>query len=449
MSAGIVIGAPASPGSAAARRCGPGGGRTHPARRRRGTPAPYDRPPLSKGLLAGTTEAARVALRAPGGWHAEHGVELVLGTAATGLDAGRRQVLLAGGRRLRYDRLVVATGGAPRVLAILRGRTNVHVLRTLDDALALRAVLGPGVRLAVVGAGLVGLEVAATARALGAAVTVVEAAPAPLAAVLGERIGRWLAELHRAAGVEVLTGVTIEAAHGGAHVGALRLADGRRSPATPCSWPSAWPRPPAGWTAAGSPGRDRRRPRGSHPPALGLRGRRRARSRPLGGGRPPGSHRGGDHPRRPRLRRRRRRPSGAISTACACSSPAPLPATTAWRSTATPSPAMRAPSFTAAAGSSEGCSSGAPATCLPCANACRRPPSNTNGAQHDPPTHRRSNGLQRPRRLRGRRARDLPRGRHGRRRRHGSAGPRHGGRRGVPRGGHLGRRRGDRPPLYA
>jgi NADPH-dependent 2,4-dienoyl-CoA reductase/sulfur reductase-like enzyme len=189
--------------------------------------SPYDRPPLSKGLLAGTTEARDVALRAPG-WHAEHGVELVLGAAATGLDPGRRHVLIAGERRLRYDRLVVATGGAPRVLPILRGRTNVHVLRTLDDALALRAVLHPAVRLAVVGAGLVGLEVAATARALGAAVTVVEAAPAPLAAVLGERIGSWLAELQRAAGVEVLTGVTLAAVRGGAHVSALRLGDGRR-----------------------------------------------------------------------------------------------------------------------------------------------------------------------------------------------------------------------------
>jgi NADPH-dependent 2,4-dienoyl-CoA reductase/sulfur reductase-like enzyme len=189
--------------------------------------APYDRPPLSKGLLAGTTEACEVALRPPG-WHAEHGVELVLGVRATGLDPGGREVLLAGGRRLRYDALVVATGGVPRLLPGLRGRANVHVLRTLDDALALRAALAPSVRLAVVGAGLVGLEVAATARALGAAVTVVEAAPAPLAAVLGERIGCWLAEMQRAAGVEVLTGVAVEAVQGGARVSALRLGDGRR-----------------------------------------------------------------------------------------------------------------------------------------------------------------------------------------------------------------------------
>jgi 3-phenylpropionate/trans-cinnamate dioxygenase ferredoxin reductase component len=189
--------------------------------------APYDRPPLSKGLLAGTTGAGDVALRPPD-WHAEHGVELVLGARAVGLVPGCRQVLLAGGRRLRYDRLVVATGGTPRMLPALRGRANVHVLRTLDDALALRAALAPGVRLAVVGAGLVGLEVAATARAVGAAVTVVEAARAPLAAVLGERIGRWLADLHVAAGVEVITGATVEAVHGRARVEAIALAGGRR-----------------------------------------------------------------------------------------------------------------------------------------------------------------------------------------------------------------------------
>jgi 3-phenylpropionate/trans-cinnamate dioxygenase ferredoxin reductase component len=189
--------------------------------------APYDRPPLSKGLLAGTTEPGEVALRPPG-WHTEHGVELVLGARATGLEPGRRELLLAGGRRLRFDRLVVATGGAPRMLPALRGRANVHVLRTLDDALALRAALVRGRRLAVVGGGLVGLEVAATARALGAAVTVLEAAPAPLAAVLGERIGRWLSDLHGASGVEVITGAAVEAVHGRARVEGLDLAGGRR-----------------------------------------------------------------------------------------------------------------------------------------------------------------------------------------------------------------------------
>jgi NADPH-dependent 2,4-dienoyl-CoA reductase/sulfur reductase-like enzyme len=188
---------------------------------------PYDRPQLSKGLLAGTAVAGDLTLR-PLGWHDEHGVELVLGARATGLDPGRRLLLLAGGACLRYARLVVATGAAPRTLPGLHGRANVHVLRTLDDALALRDVLAPGVRLAVVGAGLIGLEVAASARGRGAAVTVVEAAPAPLAAVVGARVGRWLTDLHAARGVEVISGARIEAVHGGANVEALGLRGGRR-----------------------------------------------------------------------------------------------------------------------------------------------------------------------------------------------------------------------------
>jgi 3-phenylpropionate/trans-cinnamate dioxygenase ferredoxin reductase subunit len=188
---------------------------------------PYDRPPLSKALLAGDAEPAEVALR-PAAWYAERGVEVLLGTRAAGLDPAARRVVMADGARLDYKRLVIATGGAPRMLPALGGRGNVHALRTLDDALALRAVLVPGLRLVVVGAGLVGLEVAATARALGAVVTVVEAAAAPLAAVLGPRIGSWLADLHAAAGVEVLAGARIEAVHGAARVTALALAGGRR-----------------------------------------------------------------------------------------------------------------------------------------------------------------------------------------------------------------------------
>lgn len=188
---------------------------------------PYDRPPLSKALLAGDTEPREVALR-PAVWYGEHDVELVLGRRAVGLHPGTREVALAGGETLRYERLVVATGGVPRTLPALRGRSNVHVLRTLDDSLALRSLLVPGLRLAVVGAGLVGLEVAATARSLGVEVTVVEAAPAPLASVLGPRIGAWLTDLHAAAGVEVLTGARIETVHGRSRITALTLGGGRR-----------------------------------------------------------------------------------------------------------------------------------------------------------------------------------------------------------------------------
>lgn len=188
---------------------------------------PYDRPPLSKALLAGDADPDAVALR-PAAWYADHDVELVLGQPAVGLHAGAREVALAGGDTLHYERLVIATGGVPRTLPALRGRTNVHALRTLDDSLALRSLLVSGQRLAVVGAGLVGLEVAATARSLGVEVTVVEAAAAPMASVLGPRIGKWLADLHAAAGVEVLTSAAIESVHGAARVSALTLAGGRR-----------------------------------------------------------------------------------------------------------------------------------------------------------------------------------------------------------------------------
>ncbi len=188
---------------------------------------PYDRPPLSKALLAGESGPADVALR-PAAWYGEHDVDLLLGARAEGLEPERRELVLAGGARLRYDHLVVATGGAPRVLRALGGRAGVHALRTLDDALALRALLAPGLRLAVVGAGLVGLEVAATARALGAEVTIVEAAAAPLAGVLGPEVGAWLSKLHAAAGVEVLAGARLVTVHGAGRVTALTLAGGRR-----------------------------------------------------------------------------------------------------------------------------------------------------------------------------------------------------------------------------
>ncbi|MGZ4268509.1 MAG: NAD(P)/FAD-dependent oxidoreductase [Solirubrobacteraceae bacterium] len=209
--------------------------------------APYDRPPLSKAVLAGDAAPASTALR-PRAWYDEHAVQLRLGTAATGLDPATRTLLLADGARLPYEHLVVATGGAPVVLPALRGRDGVRVLRTLDDALALRAALEPGVRLGVVGAGLVGLEVAATARRAGAVVTVVEAAPAPLAAVLGTRIGGWLTALHTRAGVEIACGAPLEALHTRAGAHELVLADGRRV-ACDVVLAAVGMRPATGWLA--------------------------------------------------------------------------------------------------------------------------------------------------------------------------------------------------------
>jgi 3-phenylpropionate/trans-cinnamate dioxygenase ferredoxin reductase component len=190
--------------------------------------APYDRPPLSKELLA-SGDGGDPSFRPPG-WYEQHDVELLLGRRAAALDVRARRVRLEDGAELDYDRLIVATGARPRRLPWLAGRPNVHVLRTLADAQALRTALVPGVRLAIVGAGFIGQEVAATARSRGAEVTLIEAMSAPLAHVLGPRLGGWFAELHRAEGVRVeLDAKVAEAlpAVAGAPVRELRLEDGR------------------------------------------------------------------------------------------------------------------------------------------------------------------------------------------------------------------------------
>ncbi|HET8951904.1 MAG TPA: FAD-dependent oxidoreductase [Solirubrobacteraceae bacterium] len=178
---------------------------------------PYDRPPLSKeGLLGAIDPTFR-----PAGWYADHGVELRLGVAARSLDPARRAVTLADGERLRFRTLLIATGARARALP---GVPRAQVLRSSFDAERLRSALLAGGPLAVVGAGLIGLEAAAAARSLGVEVTVVEAAPRPLAGILGPRAGAWVTALHRAEGVVVRTGVTVERDLGDT----LELADGTR-----------------------------------------------------------------------------------------------------------------------------------------------------------------------------------------------------------------------------
>ncbi len=183
---------------------------------------PYDRPPLSKQLLTGEhSEHALPYKRAD--WYEEHQVELRLGVSAVGLAAAERKVALSDGDSIRYDKLLIATGSRPRTLPALSRYPNVSVLRTVDDSRRLRGVLGDRPRLAVVGAGFIGQEVASTARKLGAEVTMIEAAPCPLAGVLGPELGSWFTQLHRAEGVDVLTGCTIERVIANGEVQALRL----------------------------------------------------------------------------------------------------------------------------------------------------------------------------------------------------------------------------------
>lgn len=189
--------------------------------------APYDRPPLSKQVLAGTWDEQRATLR-DGAALAALDLDLRLGIRATGADT--RVVELADGTRLEHDVLVVATGVRPRPLPGQPEHPRVHLLRTLDDCRALRAGLAGARSLVVVGGGFIGAEVAATARATGLDVTIVEALDQPLERVLGAEMGALCARLHRDNGVTVHTGAGVEAlaADGdGVTVGLAAAAAGR------------------------------------------------------------------------------------------------------------------------------------------------------------------------------------------------------------------------------
>ncbi|WP_375424150.1 NAD(P)/FAD-dependent oxidoreductase [uncultured Friedmanniella sp.] len=187
---------------------------------------PYDRPPLSKAFLAGTATEADLALESP---VEELQVDWVLGVPATELDAAARAVTLADGRRLSADAVVLATGSGARHLPHALG--GVHTLRNLADARALRAELVPGVRVVVVGAGFIGAEVASTVHGLGLDVTVVEAAPAPLAGPLGVELGLAVAALHERHGVRLECGVPVADLTGRGRVTGVALADGTVLPA--------------------------------------------------------------------------------------------------------------------------------------------------------------------------------------------------------------------------
>ena len=189
---------------------------------------PYERPPLSKDYLRGESprEKARVL---PDGFYGENGIELRTGTAAEAIDLSAREVALAGGERIRFDRLLIATGAEPRRLAVPGADlAGIHYLRDFADADAIAARLEGGGRLTVIGAGWIGAEVAASARAKGAEVTVVERGAVPLQHVLGREVGEIYAQVHRDHGVELLTGAELasfEGRHG--EVERVRLADGR------------------------------------------------------------------------------------------------------------------------------------------------------------------------------------------------------------------------------
>ncbi|MFD5920731.1 NAD(P)/FAD-dependent oxidoreductase [Kitasatospora sp. NPDC058201] len=195
--------------------------------------APYDRPPLSKDVLLGKADTTALDLD-----FGQLDVELLTGRRATGLTPG---VLHTDAGDLPYGSLVIATGAEPRALP---GAERAHLLHTVDDALALRALLRPGLRLALVGAGWIGAEVATAARAAGCEVTVVEAGPAPVPGALPTEIGRVMAGWYAEAGVELRCGVGVAAVE----PGAVLLADGSHLPADEVVV-GVGARPATGWLA--------------------------------------------------------------------------------------------------------------------------------------------------------------------------------------------------------
>ncbi|MFE6645258.1 NAD(P)/FAD-dependent oxidoreductase [Nocardioides sp. NPDC057772] len=187
-------------------------------------PFPYDRPPLSKDYLSGAKDLESIALQAPE-WYAEQRIDLVTAASVVALDPDAGTVAISDGRELSADRIVLATGGhslwpsiervvrepldSPAGEGIPRSATGVHTLRSVEDADALRHVLLPGARLLVVGAGLIGAEVASTARKLGSEVVLVDPVDPPIAAAVGAQVAAWLHSLHAVHGVETVT-ATVE-----------------------------------------------------------------------------------------------------------------------------------------------------------------------------------------------------------------------------------------------
>jgi 3-phenylpropionate/trans-cinnamate dioxygenase ferredoxin reductase component len=168
---------------------------------------PYERPPLSKGYLAGKDEFVKAVVH-PEEWYAEHDVDLRRGAEVTAIDRAAHEVELADGTRVPYGVLVLATGAEPRSLPIA-GADTALTLRTHGDSDRVRATFGEGKRLIVIGAGWIGLEVAAAAREAGTDVVVLEAAELPLLGVLGPEMGEVFAQLHRDHGVDLRLGARI------------------------------------------------------------------------------------------------------------------------------------------------------------------------------------------------------------------------------------------------
>lgn len=193
---------------------------------------PYERPPLSKEYLRAEKDFDAAAVH-PAGFYGEHDIELRTSTVVSAIDPGAASVTLSSGEQIAYNRLLLATGAAPRHLPVPGANLDgVFYLRSVDDADTLREAIFPSAQVVVIGAGWIGAEVAASARQLGAAVAMVELAGVPLERVLGQRAGAVYRDLHQRHGVSLHFHVGVEAIVGSNGVEAVHLSDGTVLPAT-------------------------------------------------------------------------------------------------------------------------------------------------------------------------------------------------------------------------
>lgn len=189
---------------------------------------PYERPPLSKGYLQGTTEQEKVFVH-DAGFYGANEIDLLLSRRVEKIDLENHHVVVDNGERIAFDACLIATGASPRRLDVAGSELDgVHYLRELGDSDRLRAAVATASKVVVIGAGWIGSEVAASARQLNVEVAMVEAAPVPLARVLGEELGRFYADVHARHGVEMHLGVGIDSIAGAGKVEEVHLANGER-----------------------------------------------------------------------------------------------------------------------------------------------------------------------------------------------------------------------------
>jgi 3-phenylpropionate/trans-cinnamate dioxygenase ferredoxin reductase subunit len=191
---------------------------------------PYERPPLSKGYLQGSSDRATVYVHPPQ-WYTDHQVELRLDTPVAAIDRRAHEIVTGDDSRLRYDKLLLATGATPRRLPVPGADLDgVRYLRTLEDSDLLKSAFRPTAKVVIIGGGWIGLETAAAARAAGAEVTVLERAELPLLRVLGPRVAKVFVDLHRDHGVDLRCQTTVKAIRPAAgdpsSAGAVLLTDG-------------------------------------------------------------------------------------------------------------------------------------------------------------------------------------------------------------------------------